>query len=413
MAKQRTQRGAVKKTAPAPVAGDQYKVANLIEDLEGVEFHLQRAKALGWDGVLRAVDAESREGYKRRRIVEQLDEKRKLEAKIAGQPGVARLRLIHEAEGSGAGFLPWLRQRKAQTAIATGDNDGSTTDGRSLDEFSELVAQRVSPQSAKVEKMTEAYFVVMRCWPGFTSRAPIELFNGLSDRDAEQAASAALAEHVWHNRREIRERRQAAYRKWVAGIKRQSKTVLGPPGPFVQKATKSLRSEWRNIHGWRIKSTFMRLAEAAGWHNSKWLSGDPLIPGRRVFSPRVWLAEVGPIDLADGIVSHLSSITPGNEMEATHREYLNPCFSVVPVAHLTGAEQATARACLLRVIQGTDQTNWAGIARPFLSHIKDFVSAWRPSTSLKIGTGNHGASEFEVDLDASIAVYAGKRYPTN
>lgn len=391
MAKQRTQRDAATKAAPAPVAGDRYTVAKLLDDLRKVDYCRLHPTSVPWSGA-------------------QMTEADRLEMQVNLEAGVARLRLIFDAEGSDASFAAWLRRRRAEVAIAVGDSDGSQTNSRTVDEFCDMIAMEIATNTSQNETADDTYFVIMRCWPGFTAAAPLDSFHALPDREAERGLSAALAEYIWKNRIAIRESRQAAYQRWVDAIKRQSRTILGPHRTVV-RSSKSIRHAWRETHGWGTQSTLMRMAVAAGWHNRKWMAADPLFSGRRIFSPKVWLAEVGSSELANAISVHLSNAIPNNETEATQREFLNPRFAVVPAARLSAAEQATARASLARLIKEVDRTYWANFARPFLSHVGDFVSVWRPNAPSKLGGVKSRTSKLEVDLDSSFAVYAGRRYP--
>jgi len=225
--------------------------------------------------------------------------------------------------------------------------------------------------------LAPTHFVYFRCWPGFADGFPYSLFNGLPDDEAERAIRHAVAARLWSRRAKIIQARKIHRLKSIAALKKQAKSRLGGTHSAKRRMAESkITRRLRRVYwGNGRQGRFVGLAQAVGWHTGR---GAPIHVNDRsyVFSPRVWLAGVADLELAEAIVSDLTRLTPRSDSEAKQRHVLNPHFGFAPAAAMPRGERAAIIADIGRLNEGAVESAWYDVAKTFLSVAGSIVAAW-------------------------------------
>ena len=242
--------------------------------------------------------------------------------------------------------------------------------------------------SAKNNLPRSTSYVTVRFWPGFKPSFP---FSRVDDnvrlgRDldhTEQELRRLVAAEAWRVRCDLRARRQVAYSKWVAGMRKQSKQVLGPPATkFAHRTNRTARSAWRQTHGFcDRRKRFWRLAQEIGWATRLGFQGESII------SPRICVATVDQADLAANLVielevANIDDHLPQNlkhffkEVGVECKRFMVPRFQVLAAARTEMGEQASLIRSLSNIETTEDQSIWGMVARSYLPIARAYISSW-------------------------------------
>jgi len=196
-----------------------------------------------------------------------------------------------------------------------------------------------------------AYYVFVRCWPGFTEPFPFEQFNSLTEEELGPALEAFAREQLRAHgvRAQIKQRVKQRRRNRVSALVKQSKRLLGP-SPQPKSGRRVDIREIRRMIGLpdRKLPLVCQLGDYLGWYRP-WTTGDV-----GDWPSRVWFWKTLSREFAKQLVAELGCRPNLDFHEHQAEFYFNPRPGFISDEGMSNGERAAIGRFMNKIQAGQE-----------------------------------------------------------